>query len=96
MSRRWRSTATGSGSRALGRARWTDRDLVFATEAGTVVDAANVRRDFRRVAVAAGLDDRRWSPRELRHSFVSLLSDGGVPIEQIARLIGHSGRVVRR
>lgn len=71
--------------------RWADRDLVFATEAGTAMDAANVRRDFQRVAVAAGLDDRRWSPRELRHSFVSLLSDGGVPIEEIARLIGHTG-----
>jgi len=35
-----------------------------------------------------------WSsvaPRELRHSFVSLLSDAGVPIEQISRLVGHSG-----
>jgi site-specific recombinase XerD len=32
-----------------------------------------------------------WTPRELRHSFVSLLSDAGVPIEQISRLVGHSG-----
>ena len=71
--------------------RWLDHDLVFATDAGTAMDAANVRRDFRRVAVTAGLDDRMWTPRELRHSFVSLLSDGGVPIEQIARLIGHAG-----
>lgn len=55
---------------------WIDDGLVFATEAGTAMDAANVRRDFQRVAVAAGLDDRRWSPRELRHRFVLLLSDG--------------------
>lgn len=27
----------------------------------------------------------------MRHSFVSLLSDEGVPIEQIARLVGHAG-----
>ena len=26
---------------------------------------------------------------ELRHSFVSLLSDDGVPLENIARLVGH-------
>ncbi len=32
----------------------------------------------------AGLG-RNWTPRELRHTFVSLLSDSGVPIEQIAR-----------
>ena len=92
VSRCWRSTATGGELLATRRGeRWADRDLVFATEASTAMDAANVRRDFQRVAVAAGLDDRRWSPRELRHSFVSLLSDGGVPIEEIARLIGHTG-----
>jgi site-specific recombinase XerD len=27
----------------------------------------------------------------MRHSFVSLLSDSGVPIENIARLVGHAG-----
>jgi hypothetical protein len=30
-------------------------------------------------------------PRELGHGFVSLLSDEGVPVEQIARLVGHAG-----
>ena len=29
--------------------------------------------------------------RELRHSFFSLMSDAGVPVEQIARLVGQSG-----
>ncbi|WP_267461540.1 tyrosine-type recombinase/integrase [Pseudonocardia abyssalis] len=66
-------------------------NLVFASETGTDLDAANVRRGFRRVASAAGLDAAAWTPRELRHSFVSLLSDEGVPIEQIARLVGHAG-----
>ena len=59
--------------------------------AGSPLDAANVRRGFRRIAAAAGLDAADWTPRELRHSFVSLLSDEGVPIEQIARLVGHTG-----
>ena len=35
-----------------------------------------------------------WTPRELRHSFVSLLSDSGVPIEEISRLVGHSSTAV--
>ena len=65
--------------------------LVFASEAGSELDAANVRRAFRRVAKAAGLDAATWTPRELRHSFVSILSDANVPIEHIARLVGHSG-----
>jgi hypothetical protein len=30
----------------------------------------------------------------LRHSFVSLLSDSGVPIEQISRLVGPKGTAV--
>ncbi len=39
-------------------------------------------------------DGRAWTPRELRHSFVSLLSSGGVAIEEIADLCGHSGTAV--
>ena len=31
-----------------------------------------------------------WTPRELRHSFVSLLSSAGIPIEDIAHLVGHA------
>ncbi len=67
---------------------------MFASETGTALDAANVRRRFRRIATTAGLDAARWTPRELRHSFVSLLSDDGVPLEQISRLVGHSGTTV--
>jgi hypothetical protein len=37
----------------------------------------------------AGLDAAEWTPRELRHSLVSLLSDSGVPIEEISGLVGH-------
>jgi integrase len=32
--------------------------------------------------------------RELRHSFVSLLSDSDTPIEEISRLIGHKSTTV--
>ena len=66
--------------------RWVDNDLVFATRYGTELDAANVRRAFRSVAAAAGLQASAWTPRELRHSFVSLLSSSGVAIEDIAHL----------
>ncbi|MDV6013776.1 tyrosine-type recombinase/integrase [Haloechinothrix sp. LS1_15] len=38
-----------------------------------------------------GLPSEQWTPRELRHSFVSLLSGSGVPLKDIARLVGHSG-----
>jgi integrase len=71
--------------------RWQDNDLVFPSRVGTRWDASHVRREFRRVVEAAGLDPSAWTPRELRHSFVSLMSDAGVPVEHIARLVGHSG-----
>jgi len=38
------------------------------------------------------LSGLRPEPDPARHSFVSLLSDSGVPIENIARLVGHAGR----
>jgi integrase len=71
--------------------RWQDHDLVFPSRVGTSWDASHARREFRKVVETAGLDPRAWTPRELRHSFVSLMSDAGVPVEQIARLVGHSG-----
>jgi len=74
--------------------RWQDTGLVFTTSIGTGLDAANVRRAFRRVAGRAGLDPGDWTPRELRHSFVSLLSDSGVSLEDIADLCGHAGTSV--
>jgi site-specific recombinase XerD len=70
--------------------QWVENDLVFATRHGTELDAANVRPAFRTVAAAAGLKASEWTPRELRHSFVSLLSSSGVPIEDIAHLVGHA------
>jgi integrase len=68
---------------------WKDHDLVFTTTVGTALDAANVRRYFRSICKAAGIGEE-WAPRELRTSFVSLLSAKGVPVEEIARLAGHS------
>jgi integrase len=62
---------------------------VFATRDGGQLDAANVRREFRAAVKAAGITGI-WTPRELRHTFVSLMSDSGVPVEEIARLAGHT------
>ncbi len=74
---------------------WQETGLVFATMRGTEMNAANVRRDFRRaLSLVPGLNPLEWTPRELRHSFVSVLSDAGVPLEEISRLVGHSGTTV--
>jgi|SRR5215211_2372785 integrase len=75
--------------------RWQENGLVFATSVGTKMLAGNVRRDFRRaLALVPGIDPSMWTPRELRHSFVSVLSDAGVPLEEISQLVGHSGTTV--
>ncbi|WP_129840431.1 site-specific integrase [Streptomyces sp. RFCAC02] len=77
--------------RRMAGERWRENNLVFASDVGTILDAANVRRAFRRaIAKADGIDPAEWTPREMRHSFVSLLSDHDVPVEEIARLVGHS------
>src|SRR6266567_2170281 len=67
---------------------WQDHGLVFASTVGSPLDHHNVRREFRRITEAAGLGTN-WVPRELRHSFVSLLSAHDVPVEAIALLAGH-------
>jgi integrase len=41
-----------------------------------------------------GISSAQWTPRELRHSFVSLLSDNGLPVDEIARLVAHSSSAV--
>lgn len=81
-------------ARKLAGDRWQKTGIVFSSTVGTELDAANVRRGFRRVVKKAGLVPELWTPRELRHSFVSLLSDNGVSIEDIARLVGHDGTAV--
>jgi integrase len=68
---------------------WQDHGLVFASAVGTPLDNHNVRREFRVITEAAGLGTT-WVPRELRHTFVSLLSAHGVPVEAIALLAGHN------
>jgi integrase len=77
------------GERQLAESMWTEHGLVFATQLGGPLDAANIRRAFRATCRAARIGET-WSPRELRTSFVSLMSHRGVSTEEIARLVGHS------
>jgi integrase len=63
--------------------------MVFTTRQGAALDAANVQKMFKRVSIEAGIGDG-WTPRELRATFVSLMSHRGVSIEEIARIVGHT------
>ena len=92
-----RSGNTGHGKRRSGwrqdRCGAIAPGLVFASQAGTPLDASHVRRSFKSITRKAGLGEN-WTPRELRHSFVSIMSDNGVPIETIADLVGHASTAV--
>ena len=67
---------------------WADPRLVFATRAGTPLSASNVRRELDRIAAESGLP--HVTPNELRHTAASNLSAAGVPIEQVADVLGHT------
>ena len=78
-----------AGERLAAGQSWQDTGLVFTSHLGAALDAGNVRKMFKRVCTEAGVGDG-WTPRELRTSFVSLMSHQGVSIEEIARLVGHA------
>ena len=78
-----------AGERHTAGDDWQDTGLVFTNHAGAALDAGNVRKMFKRICTEAGAGDG-WTPRELRTTFVSLMSHQGVAIEEIARLAGHA------
>jgi site-specific recombinase XerC len=53
--------------------------LVFCTRNGKPLAAGNIRRAFRTFTAKAGVGND-WTPRELRHTFVSIMSDNDVTI----------------
>ena len=48
---------------------------------------------FRTITAGVGVGSD-WTLRELRHTFVSIMSDNDVPIEKIADLVGHRTTIV--
>jgi integrase len=82
-----KSLKRSQAAERLAAAVWDERDLVFTTKIGTPVDPSNLRRTFARLTEKAKLG--HWHPHELRHSAASILSASGVPLEQIADVLGH-------
>jgi integrase len=76
-------------------ARYADLDLVFAGPAGQPVRRRQAGEGLRRVTARAGIGGN-WVPRELRHTFVSVLSNAGVDIEVIADAAGHRSSVITK
>jgi len=78
---------------ALGAA-YTDHGLVFCDEAGNPSSRFHVRYMFRKLCREAGIP--AYTLRETRHTFVSVLSDSGRPIEEIADAVGHVNPTITR
>src|ERR1700742_444550 len=71
-----------AAERAQAVDQWHESALVFTTSVGTPFESHNLRREFREVTAAADLGTQ-WVPKELRTSFVSMMSYYGVPAEEI-------------
>lgn len=74
-------------------ARWLLDRLTGPDRPGAAARRIPRKAAFKAITAKAGLGEN-WTPRELRHTFVSLMSDNGVPIETIADLVGHASTAV--
>jgi integrase len=74
---------------------YTASGLVFADNAGRAVWPQQAARGFKDLCGKAGLG-QDWQLRELRHTFVSQMSQAGVDLEVIADHVGHSNSNVTR
>ena len=74
---------------------YNDSGLVFAMESGGPRWPQDVRRQFGGLCKQAGMGPG-WHPHETRHTWVSVLSDAGVDIEDIADAAGHINSTVTR
>ena len=70
-------------------------DLVFRDDAGRPMARQRVHKRFKDVMERAGLGTD-WQPRETRHTFVSIASEHGASIEDIADAAGHVNPNVTR
>jgi hypothetical protein len=66
-------TGSQAGERLAAGDDWQNTGLVFTSHLGAALDAGNVRKMFKRICTEAGAGDS-WTPRELRTTFVSLMS----------------------
>jgi integrase len=75
---------------------YTDRHgLVFRDDAGRAMSRQRMNVRFKEVCEAAGIG-RDWQPRETRHTFISIASDNGASIEDLADAAGHVNANVTR
>jgi integrase len=81
------SVARATEKLAAGRV-WADNGLVFSSPIGTPLQPRNVLRAWHEICDAAGIERRAF--HHLRHSAATFLLTGGLPLEAVSKLLGHS------
>ncbi|MGB6570565.1 MAG: tyrosine-type recombinase/integrase, partial [Trebonia sp.] len=64
--------------------RWSSLEITFLTTVSALLSSLMIGGSMWRI------------PRELRHTFVSVLSDSGVDIEHIADAVGHVNSTITK
>lgn len=64
----------------------------FASSVGTFVDVRNLTRDFKMMLRTAGLPDIRF--HDLRHTAASIMLMNGIPVIEVARILGHASPTI--
>ena len=67
---------------------WQEYGLIFPSKVGTPDDPSNLRKDFIKTLLRAGLPLMRF--HDLRHTAASLMLNNGVPPIVVSRILGHA------
>ena len=89
-----RHRTTQAEARALFGADYSDHDLVFCLPDGTPLRPGRITNAFEAHVKACGLPVVRL--HHTRHGACSLLLAGGVPIEVVQMILGHSSPEITR
>jgi len=72
--------------------RWHDDGLIFTSTTGTALDSSNVLHVFQRHLARLSLPKMRF--HDARHYVATETLASGVPVHEVARLLGHSSPAV--
>ncbi|MDR4470819.1 MAG: tyrosine-type recombinase/integrase [Nitrospira sp.] len=67
-------------------------DLVFHSQAGTVLDGSNIRRGLNAALRVAKIQDFHF--HDLRHTFATRIVQAGVDLYKVQRLLGHKSPIM--
>lgn len=70
------------------QSRYNPEGYIISTRNQTIMFPADAYKIFQRIIKKAGIE--QYSVHALRHTFISMMIDGGVPISMVSQMVGHS------